>query len=100
MLDEAAVTAIANEVLSRELAGAGFASAKVEARPDHEGEDAVYVTITFRPDAPGTTGKTTTEAMVALMQALRAQGDDRFPYFVYNYPDDERPSEVDLDAAE
>lgn len=100
MLDETAVTAIANEVLSRELANAGFARATVEARRDHDGEDALYVTITFEPDAPATTGKATIEARAALMQALQAGGDERFPYFVYDYPDDERPFDADLDAAE
>ena len=100
MLSDEAATAIANTVLGRALADAGFALAAAVARPDHAGEDALYVTVTFVPDAPTTTGKATTAAMVELIDALKMHGDGRFPYLVYDYPDDERPTEADLDAAE
>lgn len=100
MLTDEAASNIANVILGRALSEAGFARAVAVARPDHEGEDALYVTVTFVPNAPTTTGKATTAAMVELIDALKTNGDARFPYLVYDYPDDERPTESDLDAAE
>ena len=100
MLDEATVAELANRELGRTLSEAGFDRASVEARPDHLGEDALYVTVRFRLAAPVARGRLMADAMLSLIDALIAQGDVRFPYFIYDYPDDDRPYEADLDAAE
>lgn len=93
MLDERRIEHIADDVLGRVLGGVGFAGTRVEARPDHDGEDALYVRVAFRPGAPVTSGRASADAMVSLMDELRSAGEHRFPYLIYDYEDDERPFE-------
>ena len=91
------VDEIAERVLSTTLREAGFESLVIEERQDHSGDDAFYITVTFRPGAGVTRGKVTAEALVTLRDEFEKIGELRFPYLIYNYPDDPPPF---ADAAE
>ena len=94
------VQTIAQRVLGASLHGAGFDAAHVEARPNSAGEDALFITVRFKPGAGVTGGGVTGEAMVALGHALEAAGEHRFPYLIYAFPDDPPPYSDDVQAAE
>ncbi|MEH3145537.1 MAG: hypothetical protein PGN34_09330 [Methylobacterium frigidaeris] len=99
MMSDADVTLLADRVLSQVLAGAGFETAHAEARPNHEGEEALFITVRFRPGAGVTSGSVSADAMVTLRDALQSRGDQRFPYLLYDYPDDEPPFEAEESEA-
>lgn len=91
---------LVTDVLARTMRDAGFESASVEAGPNHADEDALFVTVRFRPGAGVTRGRTTADALVSLRRALESQGEYRFPYLTYAYPDDPPPYLDDPVAAE
>lgn len=99
-MTEFEVQTIAQRVLGASLSAAGFDGTCVEARPNHAGEDSLFVTVLFKPGAGVTDGGVTGSAMVALAHALEAAGEHRFPYLVYAYPDDPPPYSDDVQAAE
>ena len=72
---------LVNDVLAPILGPVGFLTAEVEIAPDPAGDDALLVTTHFKPEAEVTTGRAYIDAQVALMDALAARGDVRFPYF-------------------
>ena len=96
---DAQIQALAQSVLARTLREAGFESAKAEAKPDHVDEDAIFVTVRFQPGAGVTRGRTTADALVALRTAFEQVGETRFPYLIYDYPDDPPPEADDPSAA-
>ncbi len=85
------VRMLAERVLKPMLAPVGFVSSDVEAKPDQSGDDALYVTVHFAAGSPIASGKILIDAGVALHDALTTEGDPRFPYFRYDYPDDPAP---------
>lgn len=99
-LSKADAEALAERVLSAVLAEQGFDRAEVEPRANHAGEDALFVTLRFKPNAPAMSGERATDALLAFIHALEAAGDGRFPYFSYAYPDDVPPAAGVMDAAE
>lgn len=80
---------IANEVLRETLGPHGFAHAEVRPAPDFDGEPSLYVTAHFKPQAGVTNGEASTRALSSLRKRLLDQGEERFPYIRYDYPDDE-----------
>lgn len=94
------IRALAQRVLCHALGRAGFDEAAVEARPNHADEDSIFVTARFRPGAGVTRGGLTADALVALRKALEDGGEHRFPYLIYEYPDDPPPYADDARAAE
>ena len=92
------VDAIAERVLGATLGQAGFESAAIEERPNHADEDALFITVRFRPGAEATPGRLTGEAIGALRDALETIGEHRFPYLIYDYPDSPAPFADDEDA--
>lgn len=87
-------------VLATVLPGAPVESVAVDLRPNHADEDAIFVTVLFRPGVAGTVGRRTAEARFALIDALRQGGEARFPYLTYRYADDPPPFADDVAAAE
>lgn len=100
MLNEAQIKRIANEVLTKTLGNAGYDRSEIDARPDYDDEDALYVTVVFKNGAPATSGKDSAGAMEALVDELRARGEMRFPHLIFDYPDDDRPYETEMRGTE
>lgn len=99
-MTEGEIRSLVEEVLVRTMRDAGFDSASVEAKHDHADEDALFVTVRFRPGAGVTRGRTTGDALVSLRRALESRGEHRFPYLTYEYPDDPPLDADDSVAAE
>jgi hypothetical protein len=59
------------------------------------GEPAIFVDIFLTEDAPTTLGKRFTEMHLAVMAALEARGELRFPYVSTKWPNDEYPEDVE-----
>lgn len=85
------VDTITERVLGATLGRAGFESAAVEERPNHADEDALFITVRFRPGSEATPGRLTGEAIGALRDELEKIGERRFPYLIYDYPDSPAP---------
>ena len=93
-MDEHEMRDLADTVLAPILGPVGFMSSDVRARPDHDGQDAFYVTIHFKPDAEVATGKVYIDASEAMFDALIEHGESRFTYLKYDYPE-ARASDVE-----
>lgn len=89
---------ITNEVLRETLGPHGFAHADVQAAPDFDGEPSLRVTAHFKPQAGITSGEASTRALSSLRQRLIENGEERFPYIRYDYPDDEVLEDDPLDS--
>ena len=88
-MTEQEIRQVANEVLRETLGPHGFESADVRPAPDFDGEPSLYVTAHFKPQAGVTSGEASTRALSVLRKRLLAEGEERFPYIRYDYPDDE-----------
>lgn len=93
-MNEAEAQAIAQRVLQQKLGPFGFVEAVVHAGLDHDEEPALFVDAIFQPSAPNIGGLASSEALVALRNALQERGEQRFPYLSLRYPDDERPEDA------
>ncbi|HLH11744.1 MAG TPA: hypothetical protein VKV77_07700 [Methylovirgula sp.] len=91
MLTEPEVQAVAQRILREKLGPFGFSEARVNAGLDHDGEPALFVDAIFQPNAPNIGGRASSEALVALRNALLEKDEERFPYLLLRYPDDEFP---------
>ena len=94
---------VTSEELERALRKAlgSFGLDHVELREgfDHDGEAAVFVTAFLQPHAPPMPGEISGSANIAVSQALRKAGDERFSYLYIRRPDDERPVEEEAAAS-
>lgn len=90
----AEIDTIAERVLGATLRAAGFEAAKVEEGQNHAGEDALFITVRFRPGSGITPGLATADSIVALRSEFEKVGELRFPYLNYDYPDDPAPFEA------
>ena len=90
-MNEAEAKAIAQAVLGEKLAELGFLAVSVRPGLDHSGEPGLFLDLDFAPNSPVIEGRTLSEALVALRNALLDGGERRFPYLFFHYPDDERP---------
>jgi hypothetical protein len=81
-------------VLKTQLGNWGYAGAKVEDRPDSDGDPAIFIVANFKDPSRLPPSRVTTDAMVALRDALLAAGDERFPYLNYVYPDEPTSTEA------
>ncbi len=75
-------------VLRRELGRFGYLSSTMEDRRDSVGEPAIFIVASFADPSKLPPTHVTTDAMLALGDALRAEGDERFPYLNYRYPEE------------
>lgn len=82
---------IAKRVLSATLSEAGFDGAEVEEGRNHAGEDALFITVRFRPGSGVTPGRATADSLDGLRSEFEKIGEFRFPYLTYDYPDDPAP---------
>jgi hypothetical protein len=83
------VRILADAILAPILAPVGFSSTDVEARPDHAGDESLYVKLRFKPGSEVASGRTYIDAQVKLWDALVEHGETRFPYIRFDYPDDD-----------
>ena len=94
-MKENEVRALAETILRPLLGPFGFVSADVETRPDHDGDDSFVVTAHFKKGSEVASGRTYVNAQVAMIDALALHGENRFPYFRYDYPDEPAPFDED-----
>ena len=74
-------------VLKKKL-GPDYVGAEIEARPDHDGDPAIFIAAKFAPPDAIPAVSTIVEATVALRDALLANEDSRLPYLSPVYPPD------------
>ena len=75
-------------ILRKELGPFGYSASTMEVRNDSGGDPAIFIVARFDDPTRLPPSHVTTDAMVALGDALRAEGDERFPYLDYVYPDE------------
>jgi hypothetical protein len=80
---------LADQIIGPILGPHGFDHASVRSSYDHTDEPAIYVTAHLRPGSDVLEAGPAGTAKITFRHALEARGDDRFPYFRYDYPDDE-----------
>ncbi|KPF66715.1 hypothetical protein IP69_14300 [Bosea sp. AAP35] len=61
---------------------------------DQQGEPAIYVDVFLNDRAPDNLGKRFVETQLAVMSALEAEGETRFPYLATKRPNDQYPEDV------
>ena len=93
MKSETEIKRLADRVALRHLETWGFETAEVEAKPDHDGDAALFVTLHFRPGSQVADGRAYSETLSELRRMLQSGGDMRFPYMIFDYPDDVPPFE-------
>jgi phenylalanyl-tRNA synthetase alpha chain len=67
-----------------------FERVEIREDVDHDGEAAVFVTAVLQPATPPIPGNVSASANVAIAQAMKNAGDERFSYLYIRRPDDER----------
>lgn len=92
-MTEDEIRSLADDVLRASFGRFGFDHAEVRADLDHDGEPALFVDAIFRPgsiqkDRPAF-ADAFGEALGALRDSLLDGGENRFPYLLPFYPDDE-----------
>ena len=97
MMREDDVRVLADRVLGPILGPVGYMGADIEAGRDHDGDDSLFIIAHFRAGSEVASGKTYGDAHVAIRDALVERGEQRFPYFKYDYPDDDRDFDKDED---
>lgn len=75
-------------VLRQELGPFGYAASTMDDRHDSGGDPAIFIVASFDDPTKLPPSHITTDAMLALGDVLRAEGDDRFPYLDYVYPEE------------
>lgn len=83
------IRSIADDVLGPRLGRFGFDHAEVELKPDHDGEDAIYVNVHFKPGFGAAPARQGTDASNEVRNAIRAKGEPRWTYVWHQYADDE-----------
>ena len=99
MMTEDEVRMLADQVAARSLGPWGFATSDVEARPDHDGDAAFFVTLHFKPGSAVADAHAYSDALSDLRHGLQQRGEIRFPYLNLDYPDDPPPFEDDIESA-
>lgn len=97
-LTDAEVKAIADAVLGQELHGIDHDSIDATSGVDQSGDQSLFVTLNMKRDAPIISGRRLADLHVALLEAVAANGEERFAYFNVNWPDDEVPPSPDVSA--
>ena len=62
---------------------------------NQQGEAAIYVDVFLTEDAPSPLGQRFMETQLAVMAALEARGERRFPYIAPIWPNDQYPKEIE-----
>lgn len=91
MLTHEQINHLADEVLRAKLGSYGFDHADVVEDVDLDGAEAVQITAHFLPGAEPADGSSMLAAVTRLRATLRKQGEERFAFMRYDYPDDDVP---------
>lgn len=91
MLTHEQINHVADEVLRAKLGSYGFDHSDVADDVDFDGVDAVRITAHFRSGAELADGSLVIAAVTTLRTSLRQQGEERFAFVRYDYPDDDVP---------
>jgi hypothetical protein len=83
------ITTIADEILTRNYAGAGYERVEVRLGYNQTDEPSLFVVAPFEPGAGLTGGAEANAANAAIRRVLLEGGEERFPYLDFDYPDDE-----------
>lgn len=85
MLASNAIRETIYDVLASTL-GSGVSRFEVEARPDHDGDPALFIKAFFLPHTQLPDARRQLEAMSMLRARLVEAGEDRLPYLNLDYP--------------
>jgi phenylalanyl-tRNA synthetase alpha chain len=77
--------------LKKTLGAYKFERVEIREDVDHDGEAAVFITAVLQPATPPIPGNVSASANVAIAEAMKNAGDERFSYLYIRRPDDERP---------
>ncbi len=80
---------LAQKKLSADLGSYGFDHIVVEARKDHDDEDALFMTAVYRKGSKLPGGAALNKALAGLRSDLLSAGDERFPYLTHRVEDEE-----------
>ncbi|NEU14447.1 hypothetical protein G3T14_20295 [Methylobacterium sp. BTF04] len=83
------IEAIVQEALSETLGPFGFDRADVRPYVDHAGDDALSIVAHFKPSAAPIAERPSARAMGALRKRLLDDGEERFPYLSFFFPDEQ-----------
>ena len=95
-LSDADLQAIADEALGRTLSAIGTRRVVAGSGRDHDGDPAVFVSVSMPTGSSIIPPRILATARVALAKALEQQGDDRLAYISVDWPDDEVPPSPDV----
>lgn len=87
-MTEVEITRVADEILGRELARAGYDHASVESGRDHEDQPALFIVAYVTNSDEKTNGSLFSNAHVSVRERLREMGEMRFPYLSFHFRDD------------
>lgn len=85
--------ALAEKVLRPLLGDQGLDHIEVSFGDDHDGFPSIFVEAHFRKDGELVAGPANSRAAGDLFRAFFEKGEERFPYLLYRYEDDEIPAE-------
>ncbi|WP_375462740.1 hypothetical protein [uncultured Methylobacterium sp.] len=91
MLTTIEIRDLADEVLRAKLGPFGFERSDVADDVDIDGEQAVRVTAHFLPGSGPADAPSVMAALTELRARLKREGEARFPFVRYAYPDDDMP---------
>ena len=83
------VRALTLKTLSEQLGAYGFDRVEVEAGKDHDNEDALFMTATYRAGSALPGGDALVKALTKLRGDLQKSGEERFPYLTHRLEDEE-----------
>ncbi len=74
------VKALTRKTLSTQLAAYGFDDVVVSAGKDHDDDDAIFMTATYKPGSALPGGDVLNRTLAILRRELQNAGEERFPY--------------------
>jgi hypothetical protein len=89
-MDDMDINALVEPVLRDTLGASRFERSEVRSGTDHDGDPVLYVTVHYRP---GQAASDVSPALLAVLQKLRENGEERIPLLRPRYPDDELGSD-------
>jgi hypothetical protein len=88
-MTEDQIARVADDVLRPLLGPLGLENVEVSARQDHDGEPALFISAHYREGSKVPKGTVLLKALGVLHEALRASGEERFPYLDHRFAHDE-----------
>jgi hypothetical protein len=98
MLHDRRIIEIAERVAKAQIPGTGLERIVSEPATDSEGNEALRITVILKPEtAEALTGDSALDLLVGLQNALRGEGEERFP--IVEYATEVEFGEADTDSA-